>query len=193
MDLPVRARLPPAPYPSQIPKPPPRDEAAERMKKAKERRARRRKIIAVTSVIIVLIVVSAVYYYYEDSPYETAIVSKGTAQGTITAVSNASYALPSEGQNSKPTDEPSARIVISTPTGSFTTFLACWPVKYTAGQTTQVQVETQRNGNQQFSAPNLFCGGTGPGSSTGILNGVTTTSTTTHTTTTSTTTSSTTA
>lgn len=137
----------------------------------------------VASVIIVVVLVGSVYGYMEFSPYETAIVSKGTATGTITGVSNASYALPSQGQNSKPTDEASARITISTSTGSFTTFLSCWPVKYTTGQTTTVDVQTQRNGIHQYTAPDLFCGGTGPGGSTGILSGVTTTSTTTHTTT----------
>jgi len=157
MDLSFRARLPPAPYPSNIPTPPPKDEAAERIRKAKEKRDRRRKQMIIASIIIVIVAVSGVYYYLNDSPYETAIVSKTTTTGTITGVSDASYALPAAGSGSRAQTVASAKLVISTSTGSFTTFVSCWPVRYQAGMMTVVTVQTQRNGVHLYSAPNLAC------------------------------------
>jgi len=117
--------------------------------------------MVVAVVIIAIVVVAGAYYFLEDSPYETAVISTSNTTGTITGVANASYSLPAAGTGSRPQSVASARIVISTSTGSFTAFLGCWPVKYSAGQTVSVTVSTERNGAHQYSAPKLLCGGGG--------------------------------
>ena len=109
----------------------------------------------VTSIVLVILVIGAVYYYINDSPYETAVVGTTSTNGVITTIENASVSLGGSSSNTSP----NARLTISTSYGTFNAFISCWPTQYKVGQNTTVTVQTLRNGNHSFAAPNLVCRG----------------------------------